>query len=195
MKNKERREFFRIDDRLTLKYRIVSEGEFRLLEDVVRFSPASNLIKADELSSIIQNIESNEGQNKKEPIYAYLKLIDRKLDLILDMLSEKFEDKNIYTIQHTDVNISASGIRFISSIPMNPGDFVELIIILPIYPYMKISTLCKVIRRNEKQKNMEPVNEVSLHYLIINEYDRDILIKYILMKEREILRIKRDTTG
>lgn len=194
MKNSERREFFRIDDRLTLKYRIISEEEFKLLENVVRFSPASSLIKADELS-FIQNIELKEEQNKKDPIYAYLKLIDRKLDLIMDMLSERFEDKNIYTIQYTDVNISASGIRFISDIPMNSGEFVELIIILPIYPYMKISTLCKVIRCDKKQKNGESINEVSLHYLIINEYDRDILIKYILMKEREILRIKRDTLG
>lgn len=193
MENRERREFFRVDDRLTVKYRVITDEEFNFLENSVRFSPASTLIESDEIS-MLKKIESDE-EKSKDPIYRYLKLIDRKLDMVLDMLSEKFESKKAYTVQHNGVNLSASGIRFISQTPMKAGDFVELIIILPIYPYTKILTLCKVIRCNLSEKHGVSNYEVALHYLVINEYDRDMLIKYILMKEREVLRTKREIAG
>ncbi|MCX7966099.1 MAG: PilZ domain-containing protein [Syntrophorhabdaceae bacterium] len=193
MENKERREFFRIDDRLTLKFRLISEEEFKILENIVRLSPSSTLTNEDEIS-ILKKIELDEEKNR-DPLYTYLKIIDRKLDLILDILSERADDTKIYTTGHIDVNLSASGIRFQTEAPMKNGDFVELIIILPVYPLIRISALCRVIRCDSVTIDGQSKYEVSLHYVVINENDRDRLIRYILIKEREMLRVKRDTTG
>jgi len=193
MEHRERREFYRIDDRLTIKFRIIGEEEFRYLENIVRFSPASSFSDTDELS-ILKKIELDE-EKSKDPIYTYLKIIDRKLDLILDMLTERTEEGGIYKTVQVGVNLSASGIRFSSEIPMKKDDFVELIMILPVYPHMRISVLCRVVRAKTVSINGHKTYEVSLHFIVINENDRDILIRYILAKEREMLRAKRDLAG
>lgn len=190
MENKERREFFRINDRLTLKFRKISKEEFKFLENIVRFSPGSSVADLDEVS-YLKKIDIDE-EKAKDPVFTYLKIIDRKLDLVLDILREKTEENLHYKTEVLDVNLSASGIKFGSEFPMNEGDFVELIIVLPVYPYMRISALCKVIRCESVSENNQKKYEISLHYVVINESDRDKLIKYILMKEREFLRLKKD---
>ncbi|HOJ44167.1 MAG TPA: PilZ domain-containing protein [Syntrophorhabdaceae bacterium] len=193
MEHRERREFFRIDDRLTLKFRIIDEEEFRYLEDIIRFSPASSFLDTHELS-FLKKIELNEEKNK-DPVYTYLKIIDRKLDLILDMLAERSQEDSPYNTIQTEVNLSASGVRFSSEIPVKKDDLMELIIILPVYPHMRISALCRVVRTKINAKNGYKIYEVSLQFVVINEGNRDVLIRYILAKEREMLRIKKDTAG
>jgi len=193
MEHRERREFFRIDNRLTLKFRIIGEEEFKYLENIVIFSPTSSFLDANELS-LLKKIELDEKKGE-DPLYKYLKIIDRKLDLILDMLTEKSEENGVYNIVQGEVNLSASGIRFSSEIPMKKYDLVELIMILPSYPHMRISVLCRVVRAKTVSINGHKAYEVSLHFVVINENDRDMLIKYILTKEREMLRTKRNMAG
>ncbi|MCX8111407.1 MAG: PilZ domain-containing protein [Syntrophorhabdaceae bacterium] len=193
MEKNEKRDYFRVDDRLRLKFRIISEEEFNALEHTIRYSPISNFTSSDEIS-ILKMIGADE-EKKKDPLYAYLNIIDRKINMILDYLIENADDKKQYNTSYTQANISGSGIMFITDADIKEGDYVELILILPIYLYTRISILCKVIRCVKEIKDGDTVNYVAMQFLVINENDRDMLIQYIFIKEREMLRNKSESTG
>ncbi|HOJ70953.1 MAG TPA: PilZ domain-containing protein [Syntrophorhabdaceae bacterium] len=193
METNERRDYFRVEDRLKLKFRILSKDEFNALEHTVRYSPISSFSRLDEVQAL-KVIEIDE-EKKKDPLYTYLNIIDRKLDLVLDYLMENADDKRHYITQYIQANISGSGIRFFTDADIKEGDYVELILILPIYPHTRIPILCNVLRCIKQIKDGNTVNDVAMQYLVINENDRDMLIQYIFMKEREMLRNRSESTG
>ncbi len=193
MTSNEKRSYYRIEDKIALKLRKISEEEFNLLEHSIRYTPASSFITSDEIP-VLKEIEVDE-EKKKDPLFTYMKIIDRKLDMVLDYLSEKAEDTLQYISRYLKANISGSGIRFVVDVDMNEGDYVELIIILPIYPHSRISVLCKVLRSIKQTQGNCIFSDIALQYLAINENNRDMLIQYIFMKEREMLRNKRESTG
>lgn len=193
MINNEKREFFRIEDHLSIKWRFISQEEFKELENTVRFSSAK---AADELKEV-QLFKENRirEQKENEQLFSYLQIIDKKLDMILDYLSESMDNKGHYITRYLKVDISGSGISFVSDVEMKMDDYIELKIILPAYPHLKITALCRVARSQLRRKDNKELWEIALNYLVINDKDRDLLINYIFMKEREILRYKYESTG
>ncbi len=193
MERNDNREYYRIEDRISIKFRKISEEEFNLIEHSIRYAPANSFISQDEIP-IIKELEADE-QKKKDPLFTYIKIIERKLDTILEYLSENIDSSKQYITRYLKVNISGSGIRFITDVDINEGDYVELIIILPIFPHSRISILCKVLRSIKYEQDNRTLNDIALQYITINENNRDMLIKYIFMKEREMLRNKRESAG
>jgi c-di-GMP-binding flagellar brake protein YcgR len=88
--------------------------------------------------------------------------------------------------------MSGAGIQFESDVSLGEGDLTELKIIVPLFPYPKITALCEVVR-TERLGGDTPNNfTIALKFLVINENDRDLLINYIFVKEREYLRQKKE---
>ncbi|MCX5810540.1 MAG: PilZ domain-containing protein [Proteobacteria bacterium] len=192
MTETEKREYFRIEDQLSIKLRIITHDEFMALENTVRFSSAKTAESLKEIQ-FLKGIVTNE-EKEKEQLYTYLQVIDKKLDIILDYLSET-TDTGPYITKYLKVYISGSGIGFVSDIEMKEGEYVEIKIVLPIYPHLKITTLCRVLKGETRKKDDKHLWEVALSFLVINDNDRDLLINYIFMKEREMLRHKKESTG
>jgi c-di-GMP-binding flagellar brake protein YcgR len=192
MTETEKREYFRIEDRLSIRLRIITHDEFMALEDTVRFSSAKTTEDLKEIQ-FFKRIATNK-EKEKEQFYTYLQVIDKKLDMILDYLSET-TDNVPYITKYLKVDISGSGIGFVSDIEMKEGGYVEVKIVLPIYPHLKITTLCRVLRSETRKKDDKQFWEVALSFLVINDNDKDLLINYIFMKEREMLRHKKESTG
>jgi len=192
MTDSEKREYFRIEDQLSIKLRIITHDEFTALENAVRFSPAK---VAEDLKEIqfLKRIVTNE-EKEKEQLYTYLQVIDKKLDIILDYLSGT-SDTAPYITKYLKVDISGSGIGFVSDIEIKAGEYVEIKIVLPIYPHLKITALCRVLRSETRKEDDKQLREVALGFLVINDNDKDLLINYIFMKEREMLRHKKESTG
>ena len=79
-------------------------------------------------------------------------------------------------------------------IALKTGDYTELKIIMPIFPYPKITTLCQVVRAERLHGGRYRATfRIAMKFLVINEKDRDLLINYIFVKEREYLRQKKET--
>ena len=121
-------------------------------------------------------------------------MIDKKLDMIIDILY-KSKEADLYVRTYVNINISGSGVRFVSDIAFRKDDLAELKIILPIVPYPKITTLCRVVRSQESTVENSRRWDVAMEYSVISENDRDLLINYIFAKEREMLRLKKDLAG
>jgi hypothetical protein len=192
MINSEKREFFRIEDHLSIKWRIISHDEFMELENTVRFSSAKATEDLKEIQFFKETLTKE--QKEKDQIYTYLQIIDKKLDTILDYLNDSI-DKGRYITKHLKVDISGSGIRFVSDIEIKKDDYVELKIVLPAYPHLQISTLCNVLRSEMLKGEDKGFWDTALSFLVINDKDRDLLINYIFTKEREMLRYKYESTG
>jgi len=188
----EEREYFRIEDLLPIEYRIIDEEEYLKLENTVKYSSTQIVDKMHEMHFLKEKITSDEAE--KGHVQAYLQLINKKLDIVLDILS-KSADNKLYVSRHAKVSISGAGIQFFSETPMHKGDLVELKVILPILPYPKITALCHAMRSNESGPGDLKGWNVALKFATINEGDRDLLINYIFMKERELLRSKKELAG
>lgn len=114
MSETEKREYFRIDDRLSIEFRQVSPEEFLRLESIIRYNPAHKMDNPFDMHFPCEptgrtGIEENE-------VAAYLRVLERKLDLIIDLLLPQRNGISYKTL-FTPVNISGAGIRFTSDAP------------------------------------------------------------------------------
>ena len=192
----ERREFFRIREHLPLEYRVISHKEFLQLEDKVKYNSGILIDAMHEIYFLREKII--ETGSKKDKLFAYMQIIDRKLDTLIELLTRSKNDET-YAVRYVPVDIGGAGIRFTSDVRLNRGDYVDMKIILPVFPYPKITALCEVLRSGAVAEQGEASGagnwEVALRFLTISEKDRDCLINYIFLKEREGLRSRKEEAG
>jgi hypothetical protein len=183
------REYFRIEDRLSIDFRYVSPAEFLRLESIIRYHPSCKSERPRVTEFQGDFVVSAEKEERE--LFAYLKALDKKLDMIIELLEAK-KSEEAYKSLHTRVNISGAGIRFLSDGPLNMGERVELRIALPTSPSSRLSTLCEVVRTEQSVTDEGTGWQIALKFIVINEYDRDVLINYIFTKEREKMRSEKD---
>ncbi|HNT43669.1 MAG TPA: PilZ domain-containing protein [Syntrophorhabdaceae bacterium] len=185
----ERREFFRITDRIPLEFRPISRDEFERLEGIIRYKSTQVVDRLNEVHFLECRGEPGE---ETDQMHAYMETINRKLDLILEILGGSSADSG-YTAVKTDVNISGAGVQFVCEARLKEGDLVELKIIIPVFPYPRITCLCEVVRadRSDDAGSLR----CALKFMVINENDQDVLVNYIFLKERQYLRQKKETTS
>ncbi len=185
----DKREFFRIDDRLPLEFRHINREEFVRLENIIRYNPShktDTMVEMRFLSDVMSRAKSEENE-----LLTYLRVIDKKLDTVIDLLDRQ-KSADLYTRLYVQVNLSGAGIKFISDTPFTDGDLLELKIGLPLSPFPNIPTLCQVVRARECAEDGKGGWETALKFLVINDHDQDFIINYIFTKEREVLRRKRE---
>jgi hypothetical protein len=178
----ERREFFRIDDRLFLELKEVSRQESLVLEKTLKGSDFSPDLPAPGTDAL-----QEAAAFRNNVLYAYLERIDRKLDTVIEMLSNR---DGCFQGAYVDVTISGSGMMYRSAAKLEEGAYLELRIGLPSFPGRPIKALGRVVRvRPAKTENGEGW-ETAVSFDAISEKDRDTLVRYIFSREREHLRMK-----
>ncbi len=184
----ERREYFRIRDRLPVEFRQISREEFLTLQDKIRYSSTQVVDRIHELYFL----DARDPRGENEQLHNYMQMINRKLDMIIEILGKSGSVEQYNTV-NTDVSISGAGIQFLCGAPLTEGDFIELKIIIPVFPYPKITCLCQVLRVEQVSEGGGQEKMAAFKFMVINEKDQDILINYIFLKEREHLRQKKET--
>jgi hypothetical protein len=183
----ERRSFFRIHDRLIVEFRQITPEDFAKLKKVIQYNSTQIIDKITETHFLADK----ELKGESEEIFANMRMMNKKLDTIIELLSKSLYGE-IYTSVQTEINLSGAGVQFESHIVLKEGDYTELKIIVPIFPYPKITALCQVVRTESVQGSSTADNfRIAMKFLVINEKDRDLLINYIFEKEREYLRQKK----
>jgi hypothetical protein len=178
----ERREFFRIQDHLLIEFRQISEEESKsFLRDFQQIDSSQTLLPDDIVKTLVKT------GAVRDDVYAYLETIDKKLNIIIDLLTKKAD---LFQGRSMDVSLSGSGIRFLSDTQLNEGVFVELRITMPQFPNPRITVLGQVIRSVMGNLDGKEAWETGITYVAIKEKDRDLLVNYIFSREREHLRKK-----
>jgi hypothetical protein len=188
----EKREFFRIRDRLEIEFREIDRQEFLELEHEIKYRP-SQLYALSSRMTIAEDGRQWQGDDK-EMLIPYLRAIDRKVSAVLDLLSRSERQDSqakLFTAWYGEVDISGAGLSFVLQTPIHEATLLHLKVMLPIFPYPMIQTLCEAIRHEEILTEDSTGWNNALKFLVINDIDRDLLINYIFDKERERIRLRK----
>jgi hypothetical protein len=178
----EKREFFRIRDHLLVEFRQVSFEESLLIEKSLKHTFSLHSPSDPRLS------ELPTSPPFIRDLFAYMEVLDRKLNMIIDVLSRK---DDTFLSRYVEVDISGAGIRFGLDRKLEEGSYVELRIILPCFPDVRIGALGRVTRSLPSSPTSGEGWETALGFVAMSENDRDILINYVFSKEREHLRLRK----
>jgi hypothetical protein len=190
----EKREFFRVRDRLEIEFREIRKEEFLKLEHEIKYRP-SHQYHPDSRMNLTEDLWNRE--DNKDLLIPYLRLIDRKLSTIMDLLAPTscdLQNDKVFpsTAWYGEVDISGAGLSFVQETPIDEGALLFVRLMLPIFPYPAIRTLCEAVRKREVSTEGAKGWKTALKFQVINDLDRDLLISYIFDKEREQIRLHKD---
>lgn len=120
-----------------------------------------------------------------EGLNSWLKLINAKLDYLINILTREKEGFNDLPLEK--INLSEKGLRFISKIPFEPGEVVEIKTVIDIYQPIGLYLYGKVLRC-KKEKDLY---EIAIEFINLPQKIREKLSYFILCKERELIRESR----
>ncbi|MEA3222226.1 MAG: PilZ domain-containing protein [Thermodesulfobacteriota bacterium] len=188
--DKERRRYVRVYDKIYYKVRFLAHASDKdnAIDDALTRIRGNRLITESFLEGKYGYPGLDETPYTNEiPFNQALWEVNRKLDLLIHMfLTADFSE--LMKSAPKDVNISASGIRFISDTPFEGGDLAEVDMILPMTPLLFMKFVAEVIRVKEVAKGATKHHAVSAQFILMEPQDKDEIIRYIFKRQREILR-------
>jgi len=187
----DRREYVRIDDYLCFDYQVLTpelyeEEKKKFFQkqsgvEQIRFKYPFIPLFWDEYRE-----EETKISTADQLILNLLMDINEKLDTMIKILSEGEASKtNLSFKQACYINISGSGLRFITKEKISPGTFLKIHILIPLFPSFVITTLAQAVRSDERE---DKKYEIGARFVAIHEDDRDALIHYIFIRQRKLLR-------
>ena len=182
-----RREFFRINDRVSLQYRPLD------IED-------EKALKALHQQRCAECDKANEVPEEKLTRPACMSLVGRRYPEILayitalekivaanppDVVGSNFGDTPVL---RQLVNISGGGIRFTIAEKLAPGTRLELI--LRMENGLRFVAFAEVVRVSEYTLENDETNwDIAAHFTHIRDEDQNELIRFLLARQMENVRI------
>lgn len=185
LKNEERREWLRIDDRLLLDYRRADEP----LEAMNQYLPPATedtiatAVSKPTLDLLVRAGETFAGS----PLLPWVSKIDWMLETILKSLV-KSHPGSVTIARLTNVDISAGGVGFDTPREFQADDLLVLKLILP--PFSMIDATARIIR-------VTPVGDSSTEFHVATQFvelggdDQELIIRHILQVQAERLRTRK----
>lgn len=174
-----RRESFRINDRVALLVKPLTDAEYRQARDHI----ASSQKKQRTLNSIKAGGSNQQGALRRirdtEPAIAnYLQNLEDRLDVLTQLLVH--EKHTVPDVATHDVNISGNGIRFPHPQELHEGSYVALE--LQLFPSQTcISCLGVVVRSTQLQHPSRSGARftIATDFCDLHNDDRELLISHI----------------
>lgn len=186
------RSHLRVNSYVILNYKIISVKEYiehknKYIQNISH-DTEENLYK----SQIFTGEELDlTAEHTSAEILNEIRTLNKKIDFIINHLI-KPDDKNILDEEQSEVNLSGSGIKFISSDNLKKGDFLKMKLVLPLSTGIVIDFIAEVLRVIKPAVNTESndpeFSEIAVKYVAINEDDREMIIRYTFKRQRELLR-------
>jgi hypothetical protein len=165
-----KRELSRIKTTLSMKMRVVSAEEKTLIESGI----GENLRISLKIPQTLSDPALNE----------WFKFLDAKLDMLLQFI---FEDQPTFHMPLVVCNLSGGGMNIISKDKFSPGDTLEIKILYPFSPPQILRLYGEVLRSEERADG----HLTALKFTVIDDSVREMIIKLVFEKERELIRRKR----
>lgn len=171
-KFQEARDFARVTTYLPFEVRLISAEERE-----VRKSRISGMAVLSDFS------KPPEPEDKL--LAQWLNMINAKLDSIISTLSVEREGFKSLTFQ--PINISGSGVGFKSKERYIKGDFLEMKILLYMYPHVALYLYGDVTKSEQAGENFY----TGVRFTEMSDDIREEIIKFVFRRQREILSAKR----
>jgi hypothetical protein len=170
----ERREYFRVEDRLILRYRVVPR-------DAMLHAPAERHFNNSEIFELLRELRhiDHEHNNvlrsiaeQNRDLGLYLKNVNRKIELVANALATL--DQQQQGQAPTLASVSESGIAFVAEPKLEVGAIVALeIVLLP--QHTALALYGEVVMNRD-----QPPARSVVTFLKLREGDRQILARHIL---------------
>lgn len=170
----DRREYFRVEDRATLRYQIVPAG-------VVGHTPAENHFDNSEIFELLRDLRHIDQEHnnvlrgiaeQNRELGVYLKSISRKIELVANALTAV--DQTRHKQEPQPVSISETSIAFEHDASLTTGEFIALeLVLMP--SHTALALYGEVVDSRENDDGLTVVSFVRLR-----DGDRQILARHIL---------------
>ncbi len=187
--SRERRQYFRIEDRVSLRVRQVTEEEFVAL--LKRGPQAED--KTVGLVAQLRSLTNHMGNTllsvrKDNPDVAqYLQLLDKKIEII----ARHLEGKGDVIAPDTRVNIGTGGLAFWreSALPLNTKLEVRFVL----FPsYLRVTALAHVVHADEEpQASSAQRFRIGVEFDRIGEAEQEALARHLIELQSAQLRRQR----
>ena len=187
--SRERRRSYRLDDSIRLRVRVLDTDDI----DHAMQEFDSNRQQYRFQSNFLNELETRERQldliKRRDPeVGSYLEYLGQQIAKLIDQLGSDTETDNEQGVGHEAfVNISSTGIRFLTRQALSSGMLVELGMLLPT-TLTQIMVIAEVVR---SEKNAVGEWSVSLQYTRIDEDDREAIIGHMAKAQQLQLQVKR----
>jgi len=186
----ERRNFFRIDDSVTMSYQVVTQEELpQRMDDV---EAEANFTLMGSMASINQNMAGimHRIEENDHDVAAYLKAINNKIDILGRALLSN--DNGLTEQSAQPVNLSASGLAFYTSEKVDTGAILELKLLLQ-PSFTGIITFGEVVGSDLVDEQVDGFDYFTrVNFMHLRERDRDLLIRHVIIRQSEVLRRRRE---
>ncbi len=185
IKNEERREWLRIDDRLLLEYRRCDEPAEAMN---AHLPPATDDTIATAVSKPTLDLLVRAGETFADsPLLPWVSKIDWMLETILKSLA-KSHPGSVAIARLTDVDISAGGLGFDTPREFQADDLLVLKVILP--PFSMIEATARIIRVSPAEKGTTGFH-VATQFVELGGDEQELIIRHILQVQAERLRARK----
>lgn len=185
----EKRRYFRVDDTISLLFRVVDESKIaagsHLSHDILASCGLTAALEVlnQECAQLTPRLE-----RRAPEVYEYLKLLDSKIQLIAQAVAAPKHEFSEH--DKREVNLSASGLAFCNEQAIAEGTVLELRMLLTsclavIVVYARVMQ-CSA----DAEQNPDRPFRVCAEYININEEDRELLIKHVIKRQMQQLRDK-----
>ncbi len=169
----DRREYFRVDDQLVLRYRSVPA-------EAVGHTPAERHFDNSEMFALLRELRHIDQEHnnvlrglaeQNRELGTYLKSLNRKIDLVANALATLSDGQQQQAPQHA--SISEGGIAFHTSVNLGVGSFVALeLVLLPSHTGLALY--------GEVLDTRDANGLTVVSFIRLRESDRQILARHIL---------------
>lgn len=169
-----RREYSRVDAYIPCDYRIVLPEERPHVQ--ARISGDNNATEQRHIP---------DRGNSDPVLEEWLQILNSKLDTIIHLM--KLRQEGYFGLPHKAVNISGGGISLSVPEAVPLGEILEIKIMLTFQQPVVLIIYGEVI----KSELVHGVHFVAVHYIHMDDSIRDMIVRFVFEREREILRERR----
>lgn len=192
----ERRQYFRIQDSVLIKYRVLQSD----MQDSVQREAEMNRTRIENARAALFGIETDfqemcEKLRKEQPaVVSVLQIINRKINLLERVIStEVLTPSTTESTEHEPkfVNLSGGGLSVRAENPLaEHANLVIDLVLLPGHEPMRVFGEVVYCRESDEQGY-----EIGIEYNNIRHQDRERLVQHVLNRQSEQLRLEREQSA
>jgi len=180
MKIENKRDYFRVDISIPIRWRILNQTE----TDLIKKGLGCSILTQRVFKTQINEIPSKTSSIRNDQINNSLQLLNHKLDYIINMM---MSDSMGATGNTRVVEISASGLKFMTVDKIDPGNFLMIELLIPGAPHFQVELIAEVMRIDESYNEYL----VASNIIWIDDEAREFIVKMSFEKQRiDIRRLK-----
>lgn len=172
-----RREYFRVDVLIPVKWRILNQSETNLINN----GKCNTLLSQSCFKSPLEETSEETSPKRDDQVYQSLQLLNNKLDYIINVM---IGDSEAASVSDRVTEISASGLKFITSEKIEAGVFLKMDLLIPGTSYFRVELIAETLRIEKNNNGYQ----VATNIICIDDDAKEFIIKIIFQKQRVDIR-------